>query len=223
LAAQYTTSWVDAGGLGSATGNVTTSGSITSGTLSSFGAMSIASTLQVVPLYFLSIKAVRFSEYTTIEWKTTSEENVAWHEIQKSTSAHNFVTIGRSPARNLTAQTYQFNDSAYLNGFAYYRIKSIDRDGKTKYSTIVSVSDKAGNELILLTNPVKDRIQLSGGKDNASYEYGLFSSDGRLVQKGTIRGSNLLAIGVSETTTPGAYILTVNSNTQHLTKKIIVQ
>lgn len=221
LSSQYTTSWMSTGG--TATGNVTTTGSITSTSLSSFGAMAISSTMQILPLSFLSIKATRLHEYTTIEWKTVNEENVAWHEIQKSLYANNFNTIGKLPAINLMKQTYQFNDSAYLNGTAYYRIKSIDLDGKTKYSTIVHVADKSTDDLILLRNPVTNMIQVSGGKNNVTYQYTLFSNDGKTVQKGVLSGESMLTILLNKNIFPGTYILTVNSTMQHLTKKIMVQ
>jgi len=223
LSSKFMGSWVSTGG--TATGNVTTNGSIMSTAQSAFGAFVIASTLQSVPLHFLTIKATRINEQTSVVWKTANEENVAWHEIQKSTTANDFYTMAKVTAKNLREQTYEFKDSSYLNGTAYYRIKSVDRDHKFNYSGIVSVTQKNGFEgLKLLVNPVKTQIIISGGKPYVNYRYGLFSMDGKLVQSGSFQANtNLLSIRIRGSIFPGSYLFKIEGKGEQLSKKIIIE
>jgi hypothetical protein len=213
---------VNAGG--SATGDVTTSGSILSASQSNFGAFVIGSSVMVLPLQFLTVKATRASDYTTVSWKTTNEENVAWHELQKSATPNNFHTIKMMRAGNRREQTYAYNDSSYLNGIAYYRIKSVDHNNQFKYSAIVSVSQKNGQGLNLLTNPAKSEILIAGAKQFGEYGYSLYSMDGRLMQRGRLQaGSTLLSIRIKGGVSPGTYLLTVDGNDHQLAKKVILE
>ena len=53
-----------------------------------------------------------------------------------------FTTIGNKPARNTTLQEkYYFEDRSPIQGIAYYRIKSLDIDGKFLYTKIVAVTE----------------------------------------------------------------------------------
>jgi hypothetical protein len=223
LSSRFAGSWITTGG--NATGDVNTSGSILSNAQSTFGPFVIGSSVMVLPLHFLTVRATRETGHTTVAWKTGNEENVAWHEIQKSFTSNNFYTIGRVLPKNLKDQTYEIKDSSYLNGTAYYRIKSIDRDQRFSYSPIVSVTEKNGAEdLKLLTNPVKNHILISGGKQFGDYSYSLYAMDGRLVQRGQLQGgNNLLSIRIQGGISPGSYLLTIDGKGQQLAKKIILE
>jgi hypothetical protein len=223
LSSRFGGSWVSTGG--TATGSVSTSGSIMSAAQSTFGPFVIGSSIMALPLHLLSVTARRSDDYTTISWKTANEENVAWHEIQKSSSSNNFHTIGRIAAKNQKEQTYQHIDPAHLNGTCYYRIKSIDQDQKFTYSSIVSVTQKSGIEALnLFINPVKTNIMINGAKPFQNYHYSLYSIDGKLIQRGSVHAStHLLSISLTSGIAPGSYVLKMDGKGQELSKKIIIE
>jgi hypothetical protein len=190
------------------------------------GAMSIGSITFPVPLDFLSITAERKKEYTVVEWKTANEANVKQHEVQRS-FGNSFITIGTVPARNtINTQTYNFYDADNLSGIIYYRIKSVDLDGKSKYSKVVAVSYDALNENITIkNNPVKGTIHLSlTSTKNTVYRYQLVATNGSVVQQGNIpySGTKSLDISILSSITKGSYVLLMNDGKSSLTKKIII-
>jgi hypothetical protein len=225
--AQYNASnlWESAGG--SATGSVTTSGSITSNSLSAFGSLSIGSITFTVPLNFLSITAQRKTDYTLVEWKTANESNVKHHEIQRSRGNNIFTTIATTPARNfIDKQTYTYNDFDKLEGTVYYRIKSVDFDGKTKYSKVVSVYYNGIAETISMrNNPVSATIYLSlSSVKSKAYTYQLIAANGNIVQQGNLQygGTGSLSIALRPSAVSGSYILVLNDGANISTHKIII-
>jgi hypothetical protein len=111
-------------------------------------------------------------------------------------------------------------------GVIYYRIKSVDIDGKIKYSKIVSVSNGEPNDIISIkNNPVKATINLSlSSNKNASFRYQIISSNGSTVQNGILQygGTGSLAIPLHAYMPTGSYILIMNDGKIIFSKKIIV-
>jgi hypothetical protein len=218
--------WESTGG--SATGSVTTTGSITSNSLSAFGSLSIGSTTFVVPLNFLSITAQRKIDYTLVEWKTANEANVKHHEIQRSRANNIFTTIATEAARNtMDNHTYNYKDFDKLEGTVYYRIKSVDFDGKTKYSKVVSVHYTDMAETISVrNNPVTTTVYLSlNSVKNKVFNYQLIAANGNVVQKGNVQhgGTGTMSILLRSSVVSGSYILVLNEGVNISTHKIIVQ
>ena len=74
-----------------------------------------------------------------------SEENLSGYEVEKSPDGKNFSKIGFVTANN--QPSYTFVDSK-SSATTYYRIRSVDLDGKYAFSTIALV--KAGKSMIML-------------------------------------------------------------------------
>ena len=226
--AQYdvgTGSWINTGG--TATGMVPTTGSVTSTPLNVLGSLSIGSVSFTVPLQFLSIAAERKATHTLLEWRTTNEVNVKQHEVQRSYTARGFATIGYVPAHNtMNDDNYSYIDKDNLQGTAYYRIKSVDFDGKYKYSKVVSVSHTSNDVISLKNNPVKGSINLllTSTKNN-SFSYQVLSSGGALVQQGIAYygGTGSLSIFVHKGISTGSYILVMNDGKKVFAQKIIIE
>jgi hypothetical protein len=217
------TQWVDAGG--TASGNVTTTGTITSTSTSTFGLYSFGSKAHPIPLTLISFNAVREHNHTNITWATVSEQNVDYFSVERSDDGIHFYSIGQVPARNRSnREDYSLQDNRVINGMAWYRLRSIDLDRKESMSRIVAVSAKSeGAVLILVTNPVKDKIVLRAGHElNAVFEYHLHLAQGQQVKQGTlmIQGGGLHEIPV-ERLAPGTYMLKVFNGQQVFQYKVV--
>lgn len=100
-----------------------------------------------------------------LEWVTVSEKEFNYFEIQRSTDAENFVSLGRMKAMNSKNIhfTYVFNDEAPAEGINYYRLKQVDLNGKVEYSEIISIQMGNNKKLSvknIYPNPTSGQINI---------------------------------------------------------------
>lgn len=112
-----------------------------------------------LPVNLLSFLAVPEGPVVNVTWKTGVEENVRHFEVLRSANGVDFTTIGIVQPGQIT---YLFKDKQPLPGYNYYRLRSVDIDGKNSLSTIVLVNVKNGADVIssLYPNPANGNITL---------------------------------------------------------------
>lgn len=148
-----------------------------------FDNFSISSNQQIVlPVTFMSFTANRVTNGNLLTWNVSGESNVNRYEVERSSNGKSYNVIGRVTAT--LSPTYTFTDGAPLTGANYYRIRSIDNDGKFKLSPVVQIrSSTKGSTTLLRAYPSPATTTLSVEHD--SYVSGtglqLIGIDGRVV------------------------------------------
>ena len=99
-----------------------------------------------------------------LSWSSSTETNVASFAIERSINGTTFSTVGNVAAigNSSSLHSYSYSDDASkLSGTIYYRLKTLDKDGKFTYSAVQQVVVKASKNLItkMYPNP------LSNGQD----------------------------------------------------------
>jgi len=172
-----------------------------------------------LPVTIINLKAKQQKSIIKVEWISVTEINVAGYEIQRSSNALNFNTIGSLTAKGNGTQkvNYTFNDVQPLHGDNYYRIKAADKDGKIMYSNTVLV--KMNNDKIITVvypNPAKDILHV---ETNGSVTFSLINQSGKILVTTNINGKGSIDIsGI----TPGLYFLK-NNSTGNVQKVVIAR
>lgn len=109
-----------------------------------------------LPLKLLNFNAAVAGKNVSVTWQTVEEVNMLKYEIERSIDGTTFETIGFINSRNATARTsYKFIDENILQtgkkGF-YYRLKQIEKDGNSYFSSIVYVKSSDASGSIKLVN-----------------------------------------------------------------------
>ncbi len=121
--------------------------------------------LKIVPVTLKSIAATIVKQDVSVIWKTASEINFSYFEVQRSTDGSNFEYVGRV-AGIASGSMYKFNDLEIVNrvkagSVIYYRLKMVDVDGRFKYSPVVNVRINNVNTIVsVYPNPFKDQLYL---------------------------------------------------------------
>lgn len=112
-----------------------------------------------------NILPVRFSGFgamltnngsVQLDWKTNSEQNVGAYEILKSQDGTNFKSLGTVKANNRPGtQEYRFYDTQITDATQYYRLRSVDLNGASFFSNIISIKGTRKTE-VLVTPTVVD-------------------------------------------------------------------
>jgi parallel beta-helix repeat protein len=117
----------------------------------------------VLPVTFVSVRALEHFGAIRIEWSTASESNNSHFEVQKSEDGSVFYTIGIVKSKGNTTQlnAYNFDDNKPNRGINYYRIKQVDVDGKSELTKVISVDWNTHQGLQVFPNPAKDKLVIA--------------------------------------------------------------
>ena len=155
--------------------------------------------LAPVPVKLTDFTAILQKEKVLLQWKTIQEINSDHFEVERSNDGQTFINIGNVTASNnsATEKKYQVNDGFPVKGLNYYRLKLVDKDGKSEYSKIVSINIKnisAKTVFIsgasIISNTIK--INISSTKDQ-SVGLNVIDANGKTLQQLTaqlMKGNN---------------------------------
>lgn len=101
-----------------------------------------------------------------LQWQSASEENFQAYQIERSSDARQFASIGRIEAKGslkgLTSYAYVDAEMPADATTLYYRLKMLDRDGTFAYSKIQAVQRKITTlGLSVEVNPVRDLVRMT--------------------------------------------------------------
>ncbi len=121
-----------------------------------------------LPVKFSSFIVKNENENNLIYWKTSSELNNNYFEVQYSEDGKTFQSIGKvEGSGNSSRMTqYEYIHENPKQGSSYYRLKQVDFDGKFEYSPVKSIYYVDEN-IQIFPNPVTEKLSFSGISDRS--------------------------------------------------------
>jgi hypothetical protein len=183
-----------------------------------------------LPVKFGDIKGFEKDKGVQIEWNVYSEINVVKYEIERSSDGVSFAAAGSVTASNQDGELfYSWYDAAPSTGNNYYRIRNVDIDGKSSYSTIVRINlsnQQAG--FSLYPNPASgNHISIQAtGLQKGEYKIEIFNTAGQRVygkQFNHAGGTINQSIELPAVLQKGIYNLQLTSTSSKLAKQFLVQ
>lgn len=146
----------------------------------------------VLPVTGLNLTAVRTGTDVLLNWKTISEINSDYFEIERSTDGRNYVKIGnnvRAAGNSNIEQQYQSpDDIRNIESVTevYYRVKLKDVSGKIAYSNVAIVKLPANGAIKVSPNPFMSQITISiSVEQNTSMGIRMLDMSGRTISVST--------------------------------------
>ena len=159
----------------------------------------------ILPVNFTNITGRSTSGGNLISWNVMEQYNVDRYEIERSIDGKNYSKSGEVKADNISS--YSFLDKS-TNSSGYYRVRSVDIDGKSKLSPVVSLKNGTEGRISVRAFPSPAITQLTLQHEaitNASIS--ITSADGRLLKSiSPVKGNIQTTINVSSLQ-PGLYII----------------
>jgi hypothetical protein len=133
----------------------------------------------VLPLSWLSFTVEKSSHAAILKWQTASEKNTQSFIVQRSGNGVTWADLASLDAAGENTQTnsYSYQDKNPLPGMNYYRIKSVDVDGKADYSSIKTNRFLTDQKLFTVLNNLSATNQISI-QVNKEATIALYNSDG---------------------------------------------
>lgn len=184
----------------------------------------------VVPVTLINFKGTLQNKNVLLEWSTATEQNSKHFELEKSFNGTDYRRIATVPAAGNSSSLlkYSYLDKEPAVESNYYRLKSVDWDGRKKESNVVLVKKpNAQQGIYVLNNPFTNKITIRFIKPpSGKVKLMLMDISGRLVanadhtqlvqQEVSLELSN---IGLSK----GSYILKVIADGTVFTSKLVRQ
>jgi hypothetical protein len=108
-----------------------------------------------------NFRAFQTGNNIQVNFTATVEQNMATHEIEKSTNGINYYSIGTVQAVNerTSPHQYVFVDASPSNGDNYYRLKVTPRNGASVYSLPLRINASYYQpDLVINSNPLQGRM-----------------------------------------------------------------
>ncbi|MFL5744436.1 MAG: PA14 domain-containing protein [Niastella sp.] len=144
---------------------------------------SSAGVMMPVPLTFIAVNAQQVAKAVQVSWITSNELNTAFFNVERSADGVSFSKAGTVPAIDQSGtQQYQYTDNDPLSGIAYYRIKSIDKDGSAQFSKIVTVRAADDRKFSCYPNPATSALVVNHAPAEEAARLEIIAADGRIIK-----------------------------------------
>ncbi len=115
-----------------------------------------------LPVELISFIARPTTHQIVLKWRTASELNHAYFELERSSDGRNFEALHRIQGSGdvNVSKDYSYTDAQPLNGNNFYRLKQVDLDGTITYSKILYENITQDSKYNFSPNPFQDKITI---------------------------------------------------------------
>ena len=229
------TDWGNDAGITTSTTGLPASGTVfTNAAYTTFSPFTFASSTgnNALPVELISFTGNSIKNGVLLEWKTASEKNNDYFELEHSIDAENFRTLSITQGQGSTEEKskYDYVHNYPAAGINYYRLKQVDMDGNFTYSGIISVNVDAEEvpfSTRIYPNPVKDGrfTVISNLKSDRGPVYiRIFTMNGEIISEQEFTPNSFILEREFEIeAVPGMYYLHVSQGIYFHSVKIMVR
>ena len=176
-----------------------------------------------LPVTFEGFVARRSDDGTTkLLWNVSQEINVKGYSVETSTNGRDFNSIGYIAA--IGNKVYSLNYLDKISGTVYFRIKNIDLDGKSKYSSIIKLYSKETviNSLQVYPQPAFEQVTIQHNKAFEKAVFTLYSADGKIIlKKFAMPNTQQTQLNISNLNN-GLYFVNIRVGNSSIVKKVSI-
>lgn len=167
--------------------------------------------------------SIASSNKIELAWAAMENGEVDFIEIERSFNATDWETIGK-----VSKGASKFMDVHPLNGLAYYRLKVVNVEGVTDYSTIISIVLNVADFVKIYPNPVGEKLYLEFENPEilpTVFELKVFNEQGQMLRQFEKNKASQIALSLGNLT-PGIYFIQIDlgaSSTKNLSIPFVVE
>ena len=176
----------------------------------------------VLPVELVSFDVASSDCNADINWTTAAEINLSHYELQYSSDGVAFdeVKIIRAFGAGVSATNYFYKDTIHRT-HGFYRLKMVDLDGTTEYSSIQALQADCLKEdrVTLFPNPFRNMFRMEiDSRETGQGQLMIYNQVGRLIKKTSLsisEGINSMDIDLPQVPV-GTYITRLVINAKHI-------
>ena len=177
----------------------------------------------LVPIKFITNNIAKNNAGAIIDWDiATPTINAQKFIVEYSNDGVVWQRAGEVLINSATQSNYQFQLQNIPTGNTFYRIKEIDKDGMSTYSTVMSLTDRTSGNFIIYPNPANNYFDITAPQKNSDkIIVELDDAIGRKISTQMI--SNGTARIYTANLPRGIYLAKIDKNESTIVQKIIVK
>ncbi len=157
----------------------------------------------------------QLENHVALTWETVREENNAFFTVQRSTDMVKWLPVGSVVEATGTRAMYEFEDKYPVDGFAQYRLRLTDANGKFSFS-----------EEILDANWTEDAMKFIVLKNHSFWTINMPKPDNYLIEAYTIHGRRIVSGNVEQSLTmpapDGAVVIRVTNSSAKSASRVVM-
>lgn len=161
---------------------------------------------------------------SSLVWKITEQDNVAYYEVEFSSNGRNFDKIATVNNSGLAVGNYEITHNNPIVGINFYRIRIVYKSGSYSNTDIRTVIFGKDGTITIYPNPAVDvvNIALTGKMVNKSATITVLSIEGKIVSQTRVANTTALENINVNNLANGSYIIRVATDAEVVNKTIIV-
>ncbi len=179
-----------------------------------------AACLLLLPVELIHFSGKEVGGNAALSWKTASEMNNDYFQIEHSVDGKQFSPIGKIEGKGTTSQSqeYYFLHREPAQGINYYRLKQVDFDGGFEHSAVISINVEFGG-LVIQPNPTNGNVEIM---NNILGEVNLKITDGmgRLIHSKNLTTHQTINLSDQPI---GIYFFIIQTTQNTIVKRIVKQ
>jgi hypothetical protein len=180
----------------------------------------------LLPFTCKSFSAFLKNNSVVVNWKASCSSSAAFFDVERSEDGLNYKKLSTTQSLGVGEFDYSFTDGTPIKGNSFYRLKMVNIDGKSKYSS-VSLVKWSNSEFVLngilpsFTNS-QMTLQISSKSKRIADLY-VYDSQGRIVKSQRLNiteGNNNYQLAVDHLAS-GEYIFQIRTDKEKINGKFI--
>lgn len=149
-----------------------------------------------LPVKLEKFQGKKVNDASALEWETSDETGFSHFEVEWSVDGRTFTKAGtvlaaEGSTRN-SRRAYNFNHAftaeMQQKNTIYYRLKMVDRDGRSEYSAVVKINNSENSNVQLYPVPANDHVwvEMPVTTSRKQPAYTIVNAQGQVVLQGKI-------------------------------------
>jgi hypothetical protein len=179
----------------------------------------------ILPVTLSSFTAIKDGNTAKLNWITEAEVNSKQFIVERSNDLRTWITVAKIQAQGTssTKTNYAATDVMPTKGFNYYRLRTVDNDGKYTLSSVRNLLFGSNAVVDIAPNPAHNFVTIYINKNGATQKpvtVQLLNSSGKVVYN-NITTLQQLQINTALLST-GLYVAKIITQGETVTKKVII-
>ena len=172
-----------------------------------------------LPIQFGAVKASQMASGICFQWSNVTEADIVQYSLERSSDGRAFASVNQLKAlkNDGSRAEYQLTDPFPMKGNNFYRIKAVEKAGRTSCSDIIRINIGSNDSsLVLYPNPVQgNHLKLQIDKlPRGIYNVKVYNSLGQLVYTQFLNhaGGSVSQTVLFNHLQTGVYLLEINGS-----------